>query len=543
MSAHDVQWVSPSPLWSKTLNAGLDPLKLGEQMRQPVLLRFTQDNFMDELAQILGRQPSEIDANLAVSATYRLPAPGENHPPLPSVLKLFQAAHGHFYLVGASLTCRLPGLPDHDLNTAAKEKVSFVLRRIDADGTEWAWGADPADPGSSTWSKLDPSAVLKVGPGEDLLPLFPVRYQSGEKLRRIYVGLVPTSSGENFKASAAQSLLAPADDSDPGAAPKDPRPAALTTRVTDPLRAMATQIAQTPPPPQPIIDAENEQLVDASRFLLVDFAQFLVTYLPDLWTALSQRARPGDAPSAALYDALDNQRADKTTSTTWRQALIDAWNAAAILYGDADGNLPAALNLARSALTGNQLDTLVNAVLRTRPVSPPSGLVTSIQGDSTTPPQVPKLDPRGQWTYQIRCVYQRPLCGPLEPDKVSDPSPPFQIASYFDLDAPSRQIFISLPVNTGISDLRKLRKNVNFLISDQLRNQMNRVTNLNDALKGQFGSGDSVDLGLLCSFSIPIITICALLVLMVFIQLLNIVFWWLPFLRICFPIGLKSGSQ
>ena len=92
-------------------------------------------------------------------------------------------------------------------------------------------------------------------------------------------------------------------------------------------------------------------------------------------------------------------------STTWRQALIDAWNAAAILYGDADGNLPAALNLAHSALTGNQLDTLVNAVLRTRPVSPPSGLVTSIQGDSTMPPQVPKLDPRGQWTYQIRCVY------------------------------------------------------------------------------------------------------------------------------------------
>ena len=129
------------------------------------------------------------------------------------------------------------------------------------------------------------------------------------------------------------------------------------------------------------------------------------------------------------------------------------------------------------------------------------------------------------------------------PTQVSEPSPPFLIASFFDLDAPSRPIFISLPVDTGISDLRKLRKNVTFLISNQLRNQMNRVTNLNDALKGQFASGGSVDLGLMCSFSIPIITICALIVLMIFIQLLNIVFWWLPFLRICFPIGLKSGSQ
>ena len=441
------------------------------------------------------------------------------------------------------------GPPDHDVNTASKEKVSFVLRRIDANGSEWAWGEDPTEPGSETWTKLDPSAVLTVGPGEDLLPLFPVRYQLDEKLRRIYVGLVPTSSGENFKASAAQSLLALADDSDPGATPMDPRPAALTAKVTDPLRALATAPITAPVDVtdpnqrQAIIDAEIDQLVHASRFLLVDFAEFLVTNLPDLWTALDQQARPGDTPSATLYDALENELADKTTSTTWRRALIDAWSTAAILYGDASGNLPSALNLAHSALTGNALDALVNDVLRARPVSPGTGLVTSIQGDSTTPPQVPKLDPRGQWTYHIRCVYQRPLCGPLEPDQVSDPSPPFQIASYFDLDAPSRQIFISLPVNTGIADLRKLRKNVTFLISDQLRNQMNRVTNLDDALKGQFGSGDSVDLGLLCSFSIPIITICALLVLMIFVQLLNIVFWWLPFLRICFPIGLKSGSQ
>ena len=552
MTAHTVQWVSPSPLWSKTLSAGLDTATLGEQMRQPVLLRFTQDKFMDELAQILAQQPSALDANLATPTTYRLPSPRETQPPQPSVLKLFQAAHGHFYLVAGSLTCRLPGLPDHDVNPAAKEKVSFVLRRIDSDGSEWAWGDEPMSPGSKTWSKVDPSAALSVASGEDLLPLFPVRYQSGEKLRRIYVGLVPTSNGENFKASAtvsAQSLLAPASKDDPGAAPIDPRPSALTIKVTDPLRALAaTRLTAPsdvtgPTQQQAIIEAETDELVHASRFLLVDFAQFLVTNLLDLWTALGQQISPGDSASAALYDALHDTLADTTTSTTWRQALIDAWTTAPTLYGDAGGNLPAALNLANSALTGDRLDALVNAVLLSRPASPGTGLVTSIQGDSTTPPQVPKLDPRGQWTYQIRCVYQRPLCGPLKPDQVSDPSPPFQIASFFDLDAPSRQIFISLPVNTGISDLRKLRKNVNFLISDQLRNQMNRVTNLKDALNGQFAGGGSLDLGLLCSFSIPIITICALIVLMIFIQLLNIVFWWLPFLRICFPIRLNSGSQ
>jgi len=69
---------------------------------------------------------------------------------------------------------------------------------------------------------------------------------------------------------------------------------------------------------------------------------------------------------------------------------------------------------------------------------------------------------------------------------------------------------------------------------------MNRVTNLKDAMAGQFADGESLDVGLLCSFSIPVITICALIVLMIFISLLNIVFWWMPFLRICFPIALKA---
>jgi hypothetical protein len=29
-------------------------------------------------------------------------------------------------------------------------------------------------------------------------------------------------------------------------------------------------------------------------------------------------------------------------------------------------------------------------------------------------------------------------------------------------------------------------------------------------------------------------------VLMIFLVLLNIVFWWLPFFRICFPIVMKA---
>jgi hypothetical protein len=308
VSAHTVQWVSASPLWSSTLNGDFDTATLGQKMRAPALLRFEQDRFMDELAQTLAQNPDGLEANVATAATavtYRLAAPGEAHPPRPTQLKLFQAAHGHFYLIAASLTCRLPGLPDHDVNPSASEKVAFVLRRIDDAGTEWAWCSDSAIPPARGWAQLDPSAASAVAAGEDLLPLFPACYQTGGKQRRIYVGLVPTSSSDTFKAAGMLSPLA-APGSGAGAPPSDPRPSALATKVTDPLRALAAAPTTAPPDVtnptqrQAIEDAEVAQLVEASRFLLVDFAEFLVSNMPEFWSALAHQQRPGDADAGAL---------------------------------------------------------------------------------------------------------------------------------------------------------------------------------------------------------------------------------------------------
>ena len=60
---------------------------------------------------------------------------------------------------------------------------------------------------------------------------------------------------------------------------------------------------------------------------------------------------------------------------------------------------------------------------------------------------------------------------------------------------------------------------------------------------GDGGTGPCVGGGTICSFSIPIITICALIVLIVFVMLLNIIFFWLPFLKICFPIPGLTGKK
>jgi len=49
-------------------------------------------------------------------------------------------------------------------------------------------------------------------------------------------------------------------------------------------------------------------------------------------------------------------------------------------------------------------------------------------------------------------------------------------------------------------------------------------------------NGDSLQLGMICSLSIPIITLCALILLLIMVSLLDIIFRWMPWFAVCFPI-------
>ena len=99
-----------------------------------------------------------------------------------------------------------------------------------------------------------------------------------------------------------------------------------------------------------------------------------------------------------------------------------------------------------------------------------------------------------------------------------------------------------MPVDTSIGGLRKFPRNVAFIMSDKLRQQVETITGskLKDIDDGNISAGGGLALGEICSFSFAIIMIVALIIMLIFVILLNIVFWWLPILRICFPIGLKA---
>jgi len=161
--------------------------------------------------------------------------------------------------------------------------------------------------------------------------------------------------------------------------------------------------------------------------------------------------------------------------------------------------------------------------------------------------------------FVLRFVHQRCDCGPLHPPVLSAPSALFELAGFFDTEAPLRPIRIALPFDTSPGGLRKFGKNSAFIMSDLLCGQMKRVRRLGfgdlvlSVLPWPFhkdldvsatapcGTGTPNTFGTICTLSIPIITIVAFILLIVIATLLDLIFRWLPFLIACFPVpGLKG---
>ena len=162
--------------------------------------------------------------------------------------------------------------------------------------------------------------------------------------------------------------------------------------------------------------------------------------------------------------------------------------------------------------------------------------------------------------FVIRFVHQRRDCGPLHPPTLSAPTQRFQLASFFDPDAPARPIRISMPMDTSPAGLRKYNKNTAFILSDMLCGQVQRAKGLGfidlvlsvlpwplhkdlDVGPGGPCSSGSLNIGMICSLSIPIITICALIILIIMVSLLDFIFRWMPFFIMCFPLPKFKGKS
>lgn len=572
-----VRWLAPSPLWD-------DLLGTPAGFRAPALLRFAGDDFVEQYQGVLAGTPRDLRGFVARPETWRAPAVGMDAPAA-GPLRLYQPVHGRFYFVAASLACRVPGLPEHTVDAARGEVTAFVLRRVTvaangAETGEWAWVAR-AD-GTQGWTRAAGQALV---PDEELIPMFASTYagtgglRSAPMQRRVFAGLIPASRRETYANGREVAAQAPVPA--PGSL-DDPRVIEFQRAVLDPWVEMKEWYDG-----QKAADARRGAALDSaeasSPFVLLDFYDFLQAELPRVAQAVGGAAVALPPAQQALVAALagvgvtDRAAARRATlvgalahAVGHRAALESLAGTTArypgggyvprVLVGDPRDPDPApaagqpgadeaalrALLLAREA-SPLELNDPPNAVFGPRRLK--KLVMDALAAEGPAPAAVAEKTParapanaQGDDWFAVRCVYLRPHCGRLEAPVVSERSERFRLVSFFEPDAPARHLRVALPVDTSPATLRKYNRNVAFLLSDQLRKQMSRATDMKKLLDGEAGPEDGgITFGVICSLSIPIITICAFIILMILVSLLNIIFWWIPLFKICFPVPKLKG--
>jgi hypothetical protein len=537
-----VQWLTPSPLW-RELSIATDVTAY----RRPVILRFASDSFMPELQGVLLQAPQHLRDYVAQGETWQNPSAGLTHKDgLP--LKLFQPVQARFYLIASSLICRMPGLPDHSISTTTGESVGFVIRQLrpktgftaadcaiynPTTCTEYAWIATPGTGGAPGSVGDQPQWALVSGEdlvrGEQQLPLAPSQTgntESPERTRQTFTGLIPASRRQQY--ISAQTI----GNGNGATTPQDPRADLFNRQVVTPwglLEEWWNGLDQATIASNPVYEHSAQQ---SSALILADFGSFLIAWLPDVWAAIedSSKVRGLSSAEAAFYNKLGAPLRQAILSANRFDAQFESAGPGAVF--PPSGYVPYSLSDA-----GNDIDpsTLLAPLAA---AMPPLSNVSQPPAPQPSP-QKPS-NPQGDYWFIVRCVYLRPQCGN---NIISPPSQPFQLASYFDPDAPARRIQVALPVDTSPAALRKYDKGVSFLISDELSAQLARMPSLQGLLNGSTGNAINISIGWICSFSIPIITICAFILLIAIMIALNIIFFWLPFFKICFPVPTLKGKS
>lgn len=125
------------------------------------------------------------------------------------------------------------------------------------------------------------------------------------------------------------------------------------------------------------------------------------------------------------------------------------------------------------------------------------------------------------------------------------PSFEFTVASPFDTQT-VRPSVIQLP---ELRDIKKgMAKGVTFLTPKSVADLMLKIAPTMEMKEQQSRSPLDACLGFSISFSIPIITICAMILLMIVLNLLNLIFRWLPYAililpRLCLPRVNVNGDN
>lgn len=477
-----------------------------------------------------------LDDATRPDATARLAARRGRRRGADRVLELHQPIHRRFQLVLLEANCREPGSPR--LDPAKIESMGLVLRRLDAAGMRQGWVKQAGRLlGWRTLSlpDLDPDPARRVAaaagqaralslmlaarrgappPEEQVLPLFVAPEEVCARLgRTVLYGLVPVTSSES-----------------PDTAPPPPDYAALPpaeaaemrAHLSSYLKARARTVmpragAMLDPAWRPL-DAGPGQTGEAGQLhALGVFLQQLLVELGAFEDADGPRALRGLLAGIALPMERDAQ------GRITRTLPADAWAAAAapiLIAGEANvRGLTMPLEWpALDASTGERLSGAALGCLSRRfaALVPAAG---KFAGDADR--------------YAVR-PFLRVRCADGCPPRLvwSDESEPFRILPWWESDGPAARI--ALP---NITDFRKVKPNVAFEVPPNIANLLQ-----GDMAKLKDGEGSTAGLGIawICSFSLPIITLCAFIVLSIFLSLFDLIFRWMAFIKICIPVPKRT---
>lgn len=443
-----------------------------------------------------------------------------------NILELTQAVHRRFHLILLEAHCREPGAPRLDPRKLTGS--GFVVRRRQRNGWQ-AWMRDGTK--RLGWMPLvsadaDPESdvhPVPVGAGSEIGVMLAARrghQKSREEVHPLFIapddicrkagktivyGLIPVASGEQVD------VPGPSDYQQLSEAELAMLRAHLSSYFkARPALALpgAGQLLQSKPS---ILQSDDGAL----RALGIFLQQMLVEL-----GALENNAAARELMSAfaTIQLPLDD------TSSSGRGRTMSAADfirkAAPIFIAGEPNNSAMTMPLRWPTIDnalGSKLTRLALACLsqRANAITPPAG---KFDGDAER--------------YAVRAFIR--VAGHDDcPAKLiwGSSSEDFRILPWWDGDGPATKI--ALP---GLKNIRRMKPNVSFQLPPELANLLQGdMKRLKDGEKAG-GPQPELDIYWLCSFSIPIITLCAFIVLNIFLSLFDLIFSWLAFIKICIPI-------
>ncbi len=493
--------------------------------RGPAILQRTDDDpvgvLLEKLADPAGR--GELAASLAA-----------RHSPEDGLLELFQPVHRTWHLALLEIACEAPGLPRLDPQRIAS--AGLVIRRLGAGGALEGWrragrklrGWLPFGPGEerldpdpkqrrpalrSGHPEIDRRLALRGGGEaleESVAPLFVAPPEVCKAAgKTLLYGLIPLASAERSEAPA--NAAADLDEAAFAAEAARQIPLLLQNASERTYSWNGKQLTPDAKAGAGGLSSDFAHLSAALQHLHVQLDAFdggaagrrVLALLDEIPLRFGATIRPAGAVLAEAAEVL----------------LFRSPGANSVLLPDVWPEIPQDL---RTRLAAAAVEAMKERL----------GGLTAGEG---------RFDgPRRRYVLEafVRVRAHHPGCPP-KLVWAAEGSRPFRILPWYEAGTlpPTR---VALPDFTDRGALRKLKPNVAFVMPKGLK-EMIDGSDLEGLMKGNKG-GAGFGLDWICGFNIPLITLCAFFVLNIFFGLLNIVFSWMPFIKICIPFPRKNHA-